>query len=129
MKKGKIVLIVILVLVLMGFGYKVFEIMSVNTKTNLAITRNQKVYKISDLDKRRLIVYIKKLKPLSDKEMVMLALIKDIEIQYGNDIEVGIAEGNTSYCYFYDKKKKNIHKLSHMPKGLYNIVMRIVKKN
>ena len=60
MKKGKIVLIVILVLVLMGFGYKVFEIMSVNTKTNLAITRNQKVYKISDLDKRRLIVYIKK---------------------------------------------------------------------
>ena len=62
---------------------------------------------------------IKDLKPLSGDEMVKLALMQDIVIEYNNNITIGIQEGIKGYCY-YTNKDKNISGLARMPKGLYN---------
>ena len=132
-KTGKIVIIFILsVLVIFGI-YKTIELMTVDTKENVKVIRYKsvypdvhKTYKItSELEKRRIMVYVKNIKPLTDKEMVQLSLMKDIEIQYGKNITIGIQEGEKSYCY-YENKKENIHKLARIPRGLYNLVMKKV---
>ena len=63
--------------------------------------------------------YVLKLKPLKEHEMVKLALLKEIEIQYNDSISIGVQLGEDSYCY-YINKDKNISSLSKMPKGLVN---------
>ena len=86
-----------------------------------------KTYSINNIEKRKLILYIKHIKPLTDKEKVKLALKKDIEIRYGDDITISIQGGYKNYCY-YENKKENIHKLARMPRGLYNLVIKKVDK-
>ncbi|MBE6150787.1 MAG: hypothetical protein E7162_03090 [Firmicutes bacterium] len=61
--------------------------------------------------------YVSKLKPLSEHEMVNLALLKEIEIKYNDSISIGVQLGEDSYCY-YTNKDENISSLSKMPKGL-----------
>ena len=63
--------------------------------------------------------YVSRLKPLSEHEMVNLALIKEIEIKYNDSISIGVQLGNDRYCY-YTNKDENISSLSRMPKGLIN---------
>lgn len=65
--------------------------------------------------------YVKQLKPLSDSEMVDLMLLKDIEIEYNDDLTIIIQLEEKNYCY-YINKKENISSLSKMPKGLYEWV-------
>lgn len=73
---------------------------------------------IEDKDKiEELGKYVYKLKPLSEHEMVKLALLKEIEIEYNDSISIGVQLGENSYCY-YVNKDKNISSLSKMPKGL-----------
>lgn len=77
-----------------------------------------KEVKIEDQSKiKKLSKYVNKLKPLSEKEMVRLALLQEIEIIYDDSISIGIQLEEESYCY-YINKDENISSLSKMPSGL-----------
>ena len=65
--------------------------------------------------------YIKKIKPLNDSNMVQLALLNEIEIQYNDYVSIYIQLGERDYCY-YINSKENISSLAMMPKGLYEWV-------
>ena len=82
--------------------------------------KNINVYDTNDLNK--LSDYIKRLSPLKDSEMIKLALLQEIVIEYGDFISVGIQLGETQYCY-YTNKEENISSLSKMPNGLYEWVI------
>lgn len=65
--------------------------------------------------------FVKQLRPLSDREMVNLALLQEVEIQYGDFISIGVQLGESQYCY-YSNKNENISSLAKMPKELYEWV-------
>ena len=74
-------------------------------------------------DIKELNEYKKDLKPLEVMERVNLAIAQEIDIVYDENISVGISLSEKSYCY-YINKKENISSLSHMPKGLYEFVVK-----
>ena len=65
--------------------------------------------------------YINKIKPLSDKEMINLALLQEVVIDYGKSISVGIQLDEEIYCYYKDEEK-NISSLAKNSHELYKWV-------
>lgn len=61
--------------------------------------------------------YIVQLQPLPVNEQVNLELIKTIEIKYGNDVIVGIQNGEDRYCD-YSTDGGTVFTKSYMPVGL-----------
>lgn len=83
-----------------------------------------KEIKIINKDDIKVLNTLKKdLKPLEDYERVNLALAQEINIVYDENISVGITLSEKGYCYYINKKKK-ISSLSHMPKGLYEFIVK-----
>lgn len=72
----------------------------------------------NDNDIKELSKFVEQLKPLTDNEMVDLALLQEIKIQYNDDIIIGIQLGEKSYCDYINTKEK-ISSLSKIPEGLY----------
>jgi hypothetical protein len=70
--------------------------------------------------------YVSKLKPLSEHEMVNLALLQEIEIIYDDSISIGVQLEEEGYCY-YKNTNENISSLSKMPKGLINWIKDNIK--
>lgn len=73
----------------------------------------------SDKDITTLTKYISKIKPLRKKEMVNLALAKEVEIQFNESISVYIQLSEKHYCY-YTNTDKDISSLAKMPDGFYD---------
>lgn len=70
--------------------------------------------------------YISKIKPLKEKEMVNLALAKEVEIQFNESISVYIQLSEKNYCY-YTNKDKDISSLAKMPDGFYDWIVNKLK--
>lgn len=128
MKKINVVLILIIIVIVLIFC--IFLIKNNNSK-NIIITQYEAgtdtelkrivINSNSENDINKLNGYIEELAPLTNSEMVDLALLKEIEIKYTNSISIGIQLGEKNYCY-YINKEKNISSLSKLPKGLYEWV-------
>lgn len=81
-----------------------------------------KTIKIDDVnDIKELSSFITELEPLSDREMVKLALLQEVNIKYNDSISIGIQLNEKGYCY-YINKDENISSLAKMPQGLYEWV-------
>ena len=72
----------------------------------------------SNKDITTLTKYVSKIKPLKKKEMVNLALAKEVEIKFNESISFYIQLSEKKYCY-YTNKDKDISSLAKMPAGLY----------
>ena len=73
----------------------------------------------SNKDITTLTKYVSKIKPLKKKEMVNLALAKEVEIKFNESISFYIQLSEKKYCY-YTNKDKDISSLAKMPDGLYD---------
>lgn len=96
------------------------EVVITQYETGKMVVLKQKIID-SDIEIKELSGYVKDLKPLKSSEMVDLAIINQIRIQYNDNIYVGIQLGEKDYCC-YTNKEKNISSLSKMPNGLYEWV-------
>lgn len=61
--------------------------------------------------------FINQLHPLPENEIVDLALVRTVEIKYGNDTVVGIQSGEDRYCN-YSLNGGGAYTMSYMPEGL-----------
>lgn len=125
-------IILIIIDVFLIFGDKKEKTKSkTNTNNNTFIKiikykfgKDEKIKEIKITDEndiKKLNELRKKLKPLSSKEEVDLALAKEIEIVYDDDIIVSINLSEKDYCY-YINKGEDISSLSHMPNGMYEFI-------
>ena len=73
----------------------------------------------SNKDITTLTKYVSKIKPLKKKEMVNLALAKEVEIKFNESISFYIQLSEKKYCY-YTNIDKDISSLAKMPDGLYD---------
>lgn len=73
----------------------------------------------SNKDITTLTKYVSKIKPLKKKEMVNLALAKEVEIKFNESISFYIQLSEKKYCY-YTNKDKDISSLAKMPDGFYD---------
>ena len=71
----------------------------------------------SNKDITTLTKYVSKIKPLKKKEMVNLALAKEVEIKFNESISFYIQLSEKKYCYYTNK---DISSLAKMPDGLYD---------
>lgn len=101
------------------------EVVITQYETGKMVVLKQKIIDL-DIEIKELSGYVKDLKPLKSSEMVDLAIINQIRIQYNDNIYVGIQLGEKDYCY-YANKEKNISSLSKMPNGLYEWVCEKLK--
>lgn len=134
MKKKNIIIISIVAIILIISTLLILNPFKSNSPHKVTITQykigTDKVIKTITIDKEsdieELEKYIKNLKPLEPYEYVDLALAQEIDIQYDDNITIGIQLAINSHCYYIDKDK-NISSLSHMPKGLYNWIKDKIK--
>ena len=73
-------------------------------------------------DMKMLFQYVKNIKPLSENEIVELALSTNIDIRYNDFISIGVQVEEKEYCY-YTNTKTNESFLAKMPFGFYDWVM------
>jgi hypothetical protein len=138
MKKKKVFIILIVILILIISGVILKNSSSTNkmnsSNNNISIIKYKagtsfKLKKINinnDEDIKELSKYVEELKPLSATEMVDLAIMKEIDIQYNDYITISIQLDEESYCY-YTNTEENISSLSKMPQGLYKWVKEKIK--
>ena len=76
----------------------------------------------SDKDITFLTRSVSKIKPIKKKEMVNLALAKEVEIKINESISFYIQLSEKKYCY-YINRDKNISSLAKMPDGFYDWIV------
>ncbi len=64
--------------------------------------------------------YINQLKTLSDREMVDLGIVREVEIKYG-DLTIAIQLGENVYCSCLGKSEKCLG-MAKMPAGMYDFI-------
>jgi len=120
----KKILIALIIVIILIVGYVIKELV---WKNNLQVTIIQyevgtlnEIKKVNVDDSNKIESFINALKPLSEEEMVNLALANEIVVVCDN-IEINIQLGVKHYCYYIDNNN-NIKGLSYMPEGLYEWV-------
>ncbi len=89
-----------------------FDIVTHDLVKEVKITDNKEIKQISK--------YINQLKTLTDREMVNLGIVREVEIKY-EDLTVAIQMGEESYCSCLGKSEK-CSGMSKIPAGFYEYV-------
>lgn len=74
----------------------------------------------------RLKGFVSQIKPLEPEEMVDLALPREIFVEYGDSISINICDGEETYCN-YTNKSESIESMAKLPEGMYDWAKGIIK--
>ena len=113
---------IILIIILLLTSGCMFNSNSQITIKKYKITTGEliKEVKVTKLmDKTKLEDYIDEIKVLGTDEIVDLALVKDIEIIYNENVRVYVNSQDMMFCYFEDELN-GISSLAYLPEGFLN---------
>ena len=118
-----IILMIILIFVIPLFSDNTYprsvKIINYNAGEKTIVIKNkEEIKKIGE--------YVNQLKVLSEEESVDLVLIRDVVLEYGDDIKITFQLSEDNYCDYHNDKTK-VYGLSKLPSKLNNYIKKMIK--